>query len=75
MALLRSVSQVVEIHTVTGAGDLLLKIVARSNDDLHDVLQRVTALPEITRTETQLALHSSLTRTVADLVCDERVSP
>jgi len=65
---LRKVPEIVEIHTVTGAGDLLLRIVARSNDHLHDILQRVSHLEEVVRTETQLALSTSLRNTVADLI-------
>jgi DNA-binding Lrp family transcriptional regulator len=42
--------------------------IARSNEHLHDVLQRILELPGIMRTETQLALHTSIQRTVADLV-------
>ena len=62
-----------EVHAVTGPGDLHLRIVASSNDHLHDVLQRVLALPGITRTTTQLALHTPFERSVADLVAREVV--
>ncbi len=41
---------------------------ARSNEHLHDVLQRILQLPGIMRTQTQLALHTSIDRTVADLL-------
>ena len=59
-----------EIHTVTGSGDLLVRVVARSNDHLHLILQRVVSSPDINRTETQLALSSTVLRTIADLVAD-----
>ncbi len=65
---LRAVPEVLEVHAVTGPGDLHLKVVARSNDHLHEVLERVLALPGITRTQTQLALRTSFERSVADLV-------
>ncbi|MFP5486849.1 MAG: Lrp/AsnC family transcriptional regulator [Acidimicrobiia bacterium] len=65
---LEAIAEVLEVHAVTGPGDLHLRIVARSNEHLHDVLQRVLQLPGITRTETQLVLHTSIQRTVADLV-------
>jgi DNA-binding Lrp family transcriptional regulator len=65
---LARIAEVLEVHAVTGPADLHLRIVARSNEHLHDVLQRVLALPGISRTETQLVLHTSLHRTVADLV-------
>jgi len=71
VARLKMIPEVVEIHTVTGAGDLLLRIVATTNDHLHEVLQRVASLPDVDRTETQLALATPLQRTVADLIAHE----
>ena len=68
LAGLEDIAEVLEVHAVTGPGDLHLRIVARSNEHLHDVLQRILELPGITRTETHLALHTSIQRTVADLV-------
>jgi DNA-binding Lrp family transcriptional regulator len=65
---LRAIPEVLEVHAVTGPGDLHLKVVARSNDHLHEVLDRVLALPGITRTTTQLALRTSFERSVADLI-------
>lgn len=65
---IEEIAEVLEVHAVTGPGDLHLRVVARSNDHLHDVLQRILALPGITRTETQLALHTPIDRSVADLV-------
>ncbi len=62
------VPQILEIHTVTGTGDLLCRIVARSNDHLHDVLQQVASLPTVRRSQTQLALSTSLQRSIADLL-------
>jgi DNA-binding Lrp family transcriptional regulator len=68
LAGLDDIAEVLEVHAVTGPGDLHMRIVARSNEDLHDILQRILELPGITRTETHLALHTSIDRTVADLV-------
>lgn len=65
---LEAIAEVLEAHAVTGPGDLHLRIVARSNEHLHEVLQRILQLPGITRTETHLALHTPIRRTVADLV-------
>lgn len=65
---LTDIAEVLEAHAVTGPGDLHLRLVARSNEHLHDVLQRILALPGITRAETHLALHTSIDRTIADLV-------
>ncbi len=68
VAALAELPEVLEIHTITGRGDLLVKVVAATNDDLHGILQAIAAIPEVARTDTQLALHTSLARTVADLI-------
>jgi DNA-binding Lrp family transcriptional regulator len=65
---LRLIPEVLEVHAITGPGDLHVKVVARSNDHLHAVLERVLAFPGIRRTQTQLALHTSFERSVADLI-------
>lgn len=70
LAGLAEIDEVLEVHAVTGPGDLHLRVVARSNEHLHEVLQRILELPGITRTQTQLALHTALNRTVADLVAN-----
>ena len=67
-AALAAIPQILEIHTVTGPGDLHCRIVARSNDHLNDVLQRIAAITTVTRSETHLALATNLQRTVADLL-------
>jgi len=64
---LRAIPEILEIHTVTGPGDLLCRIVARNNDHLHLVLQQVAKVDEVARTKSQLALSSPVVRTVADL--------
>jgi DNA-binding Lrp family transcriptional regulator len=68
VAALCLIPEILEIHTITGRGDLLVRIAAPTNDILHVVLQHVAAIPEVGRTETQLALHTSLVRTVADVI-------
>jgi len=68
IAALVEIPEIVEIHTTTGAGDLLVKVLARTNDDLHDILQRLTALASVVRCDTQLALHTTPTGSVASLV-------
>ncbi|MEM7338705.1 MAG: Lrp/AsnC family transcriptional regulator [Actinomycetota bacterium] len=65
---LAAIAEVVEIHTITGPGDLLCRVVARSNDHLHQVLQQITGLDGVIRSQTQLALHTSHRRSVAALV-------
>ena len=38
---LRAIPHILEVHTVTGPGDILVKIGARSNDHLHQLLQEI----------------------------------
>jgi DNA-binding Lrp family transcriptional regulator len=70
LAGLAGVPEVLEVHAVTGPGDLICRIVARSNEHLHEVLGTILALPGISRTETHLALSTPIQRTVADLVAE-----
>lgn len=65
---LRDIPEVLEVHAVTGPGDLHLKVVAKSNDHLHEVLERVLELPGINRTQTQLVLGTKFERSMADLI-------
>ena len=68
---LSAVDEILEIHTVTGRGDLLVRIVAATNDGLHETLQRIAAIDAVRRTETLLALHTTQVRNVADLVATQ----
>ncbi len=65
---LSEIPEVLEIHTVTGIGDLLCKVVARSNDDLHDILLRITSVPSVRRCQTQLALQTNHQRHLAEVL-------
>lgn len=67
---LEAILEILEIHTITGEGDLLCRVAARSNHHLHEILQQVTAIPTVSRSQTQLALHTSLRRSAVDLVVD-----
>lgn len=62
LAGLDEIPEVLEAHKITGPGDLLCRIVARSNEHLHDVLEAVLALNGIARTTTALALSSPVLR-------------
>jgi DNA-binding Lrp family transcriptional regulator len=68
VAALAAIAQVLEVHTVTGPGDVLVRIVARSNDHLHDILQRIASIAGVKTSETHLALSTNLQRTVADVL-------
>jgi DNA-binding Lrp family transcriptional regulator len=57
---LSAIPEVLETHKITGPGDLLCRVVARSNEHLHDVLELVLQLEGIVRTTTALALTSPI---------------
>jgi DNA-binding Lrp family transcriptional regulator len=65
---LRQIPQVLEVHTITGQGDMLCRLVARSNDDLQHVIDRVTEFEEIVRTSTVIALSNPISHRVLPLV-------
>ena len=69
---LEALPQVLEVHVTTGRGDLLCRIVARTNDHLHELIQQIVALDGVVRTDSQLALAEPIHRTLADLVATTR---
>jgi DNA-binding Lrp family transcriptional regulator len=64
---LADIPEVLEVHTTTGAGDLLARVVARSNDDLQRVIDAVLAHPLITRSSTVIALATQVPHRVLPL--------
>lgn len=58
--ILTDIPEVLEAHTIAGRGDLLIRIVARTNDHLMEVIQRILASPHIARAETMIALTSQV---------------
>jgi DNA-binding Lrp family transcriptional regulator len=65
---LREIPEVLEIHSVTGPGDLLCRLVAHTNDHLQNVIGRVLEVHGINRTTTQIALTEQLRHRVLPLV-------
>ena len=65
---LRRIAQVLEVHTITGQGDMLCRLVARSNDDLQAVLDEVTQCADIVRTSSVIALSNPVPLRVLPLV-------
>jgi DNA-binding Lrp family transcriptional regulator len=66
LAELTAIPEVLEIHKTTGPGDLICRVVARSNDHLHVVLEQVLAAPGVQRTTSSLALNSPKLRVHPD---------
>lgn len=65
---LREIPEVLEIHSVTGGGDLLCRVVARTNNHLQDVISRILEVHGINRSSTQIALTEQLRHRVLPLV-------
>lgn len=57
---LATIPEVLEAHTISGAGDLMCRVVARSNADLQRVLDLVVADPAINRSSTTIALATQI---------------
>jgi DNA-binding Lrp family transcriptional regulator len=72
---LSQIPEVLEIHKITGPGDLLCRVVARTNDHLHGVIEMVLAAPGVVRTTTTLALHSPVLRVHPDAVAVGELQP
>jgi DNA-binding Lrp family transcriptional regulator len=53
---LATIPEVLEAFTITGAGDMWARVVARSNADLQRVIDLVLADPAIVRSSTVIAL-------------------
>jgi DNA-binding Lrp family transcriptional regulator len=65
---LSGIPEVLELHTVTGQGDLLCRIVARSNADLQRVIDEVVSDEDIDRASTLIALSAPIPYRVLPLV-------
>ena len=57
-----------EAHTITGSGDLLCRIVARSNADLQRVIDQIVAYEGIARASTIIALAEQIPYRMLPLV-------
>lgn len=65
---LRDLPEVVEAHSVTGPGDLLCRVVARSNHHLQEVINRILEVKGIERTATHIGLTEQIGFRVLPLV-------
>jgi DNA-binding Lrp family transcriptional regulator len=64
---LASIPELLEMHTITGEGDMLCRIVARSNLDLQHVIDRMVDFEGIVRTSTVIALENPIRLRVVPL--------
>lgn len=67
VAPLLEMPEVLEVHSIAGEGDLLLRISARSNEHLMDLLEQILALDLIARSSTAIALSTQIPRRLLPL--------
>jgi DNA-binding Lrp family transcriptional regulator len=67
-ARLAAIPEVLEAHTITGAGDLLCRVVSRTNADLQRVIDAIVAVPGVMRSSTVIALAAPVPYRVLPLV-------
>lgn len=65
---LATVPEVLEAYTITGAGDLWCRVVARTNADLQRVIDRVVSVAGVQRASTVMALATQVPYRVLPLV-------
>jgi DNA-binding Lrp family transcriptional regulator len=67
---LATIPEVLEAYTITGAGDMWARVVARSNADLQRVIDAVLSDPGILRSSTVIALATQIPHRVLPLVAE-----
>jgi DNA-binding Lrp family transcriptional regulator len=65
---LRAIPEVLEAHTITGAADVMVRLVARSNADLQRVIDEVVASPSVVRASTVIVLATEIAPRVTPLL-------
>ena len=60
---IREIPEIVECHHITGKYSLLVKILAKSNEHLKNIIvEKIQSVPEIISTETFISLEEGFTR-------------
>jgi DNA-binding Lrp family transcriptional regulator len=65
---LRAIPEVLEAHTITGAADLMVRLVARSNADLQRVIDDVVSSPYVVRASTVIVLATEIAPRLTQLL-------
>jgi DNA-binding Lrp family transcriptional regulator len=68
MAHLSQIPEVLEAHATTGQGDLMCRVVARTNEHLQEVINAILRVNGIVRTTTTIALTEQMGYRVLPLV-------
>ena len=72
---LAAIPEVLEVHTITGAGDMLCRVVARTNADLQRVLDAIVSTEGVARSSTLISLATQVPYRVMPLVCAATSGP
>jgi DNA-binding Lrp family transcriptional regulator len=65
---LAAIPEVLEVHTITGAGDMLCRVVARTNADLQRVLDAIVSTEGVVRSATLISLATQVPYRILPLV-------
>lgn len=65
---LLAIAEVLEVHTITGPGDMLCRVVARTNADLQRVIDAIVDVAGVLRASTVIALDTPVRYRVLPLV-------
>lgn len=65
---LAAIPEVIEAHTITGAADMLCRIVGRSNQDLQRVIDQIVDVAGVQRCSTVIALATPVRQRTLPLV-------
>ena len=65
---LAAIPEVLEVHTITGAGDMLCRVVARSNADLQRVIDAIVSAEGVVRSATLISLATQVPYRMIPLV-------
>ena len=71
---LAAIPEVLEVHTITGPGDMLCRVVARSNADLQRVIDAIVSAEGVVRSATLISLAAQVPYRVLPLVRSAAVS-
>ena len=65
---LATIPEVLEVHTITGTGDMLCRVVARTNADLQRVLDAIVSAEGVVRSSTLISLATQVPYRILPLV-------
>lgn len=68
VAELRRIPNVIEVHTIAGAGDLLCRVVASSNGGVMEIVERILRISGVDRTTTSISLAEQIRLRPLELV-------